>query len=385
MSVTFAAGFVAAGVAAGIKTAGGLDLALVAGDAPLAAAATFTRNRAAAPPVELSRERVGAGAVRAVVLNSGCANAATGPAGRRDAEATAGLVATSLGCRGDEVLVCSTGPIGTRLPMDRLAAAVPTLVAGLGSDPDHGLAAARAILTTDSVVKQASATAGPHRVGGMAKGAGMLRPDMATMLAVITTDAAIGAGSLHEVLLPAVEASFNSLNVDGCESTNDTVVALASGRSGPVRDPEAFSGAIASVCRSLARAMAADAEGASRVVTLRVTGARDDATARALGRAMADSSLVRAAFHGGDPNWGRLVAAMGASRLPFDPAAVAIAYAGTSVAAGGVGVPFDDGSLAPRLSGDFEVTVSVGGGPGRAEVVTTDLTPDYVRFNAERS
>jgi glutamate N-acetyltransferase/amino-acid N-acetyltransferase len=269
--------------------------------------------------------------------------------------------------------------------MDRVAAAVPGLVARLGSDEDHARAAAEAILTTDSVPKQASVSIGPHRIGGMAKGAGMLRPDMATMLAVLTTDAALEAEPLSEILAAAVETTFNCLNVDGCESTNDTVVLLASGRSGPVADRAGFSAALAGVCRSLARAMAADAEGAFRVVTLRVSGTPDDATARGLGRAMADSPLVRAAFHGGDPNWGRLVAAMGASRLPFDPAAVAISYAGTAVAAGGVGVAFDGGVLAARLAGDFEISVVVGDGPGRAEVVTTDLTPDYVRFNSERS
>lgn len=385
MSVTAALGFAAAGVAAGIKASGGPDLALVACERPAAAAATFTRNRAAAPPVVLSRERVASGPIRAVVLNSGCANAATGAGGRADAETTAHLVADALGCPDRQVLVCSTGPIGTHLPMDRVAAAVPGLVAGLGSDEDHARSAAEAILTTDSVPKQASVSIGPHRIGGMAKGAGMLRPDMATMLAVLTTDAALEAEALSEILAAAVETTFNCLNVDGCESTNDTVVLLASGRSGPVADRAAFSAALAGVCRSLARAMAADAEGASRVVTLSVSGTPDDATARSLGRAMADSSLVRAAFHGGDPNWGRLVAAMGASRLPFDPAAVAISYAGTAVAAGGVGVAFDDGVLSACLGGDFEVAVVVGDGPGRAEVVTTDLTPDYVRFNSERS
>jgi glutamate N-acetyltransferase/amino-acid N-acetyltransferase len=385
MSVTAALGFAAAGVAAGIKASGGLDLALVACDTPAATAATFTRNRAAAPPVVLSRERVAAGPIRAVVLNSGCANAATGAGGRADAETTTRLVADALGCPDTQVLVCSTGPIGTRLPMDRVAAAVPGLVARLGSDEDHARAAAEAILTTDSVPKQASVSIGPHRIGGMAKGAGMLRPDMATMLAVLTTDAALEAEPLSEILAAAVETTFNCLDVDGCESTNDTVVLLASGRSGPVADRAGFSAALAGVCRSLARAMAADAEGAFRVVTLRVSGTPDDATARGLGRAMADSPLVRAAFHGGDPNWGRLVAAMGASRLPFDPAAVAISYAGTAVAAGGVGVAFDGGVLAARLAGDFEISVVVGDGPGRAEVVTTDLTPDYVRFNSERS
>jgi glutamate N-acetyltransferase/amino-acid N-acetyltransferase len=385
MSVTAALGFAAAGVAAGIKASGGLDLALVACDTPAATAATFTRNRAAAPPVVLSRERVAAGPIRAVVLNSGCANAATGAGGWADAETTTRLVADALGCPDTQVLVCSTGPIGTRLPMDRVAAAVPGLVARLGSDEDHARAAAEAILTTDSVPKQASVSIGPHRIGGMAKGAGMLRPDMATMLAVLTTDAALEAEPLSEILAAAVETTFNCLNVDGCESTNDTVVLLASGRSGPVADRAGFSAALAGVCRSLARAMAADAEGAFRVVTLRVSGTPDDATARGLGRAMADSPLVRAAFHGGDPNWGRLVAAMGASRLPFDPAAVAISYAGTAVAAGGVGVAFDGGVLAARLAGDFEISVVVGDGPGRAEVVTTDLTPDYVRFNSERS
>lgn len=379
--MTAAQGFVAGGTAAGIKADGSMDLALVDAGRPVSAAAVFTSNTAAAPPVHLSRRHVADGSARAVVITSGCANAATGEAGMTAAQRVAELVADYLGCEPTDVLVCSTGPIGTDLPTDRVAEGLTRLRMSREGAAD----AAQAILTTDSHPKESVARGQGYVVGGMAKGAGMIRPDMATMLAVITTDARLDAGTLARSLRRAVSRSFNALNIDGCESTNDTVVLLASGMSGIEPDAQAFEEVLEGVCRDLARQMAEDAEGASRVVTIELSGADDDATALALARAIADSALVRSSFYGADPNWGRLLAAMGATRLPLDPDAVTIAYAGVVVADGGVDAGADLDLVAEKLEDDFTVSIRVGDGPGRCELLTTDLTPDYVVFNGERS
>ena len=380
MSVTAAEGFLAAGAATGIKTSGGLDLALVLAEEAVPAAGVFTRNRAAAAPVTLSRQRVAAGLARAVVLNSGSANAGTGPDGMSDAEKVTEQVGELVGASPDHVLMCSTGPIGTRLPVDRIMRALPGLVTSVTRD--GGSDAAGAILTTDSRAKTTTVQGEGFVVGGMAKGSGMLRPDMATMLCVLTTDAAVDAATLGRVLAAAVPVTFNSLNVDGCESTNDTVLLLASAQGAPATDDE-FGGAVEAACRKLAYEMAADAEGASRVVKLRMSGAPDHESARRYGRAIADSALVRSSFYGGDPNWGRILAALGACQV--DPSDVSITYEGIRVADQGFAFPFDDQKLVKLLTGDFVVDVTVGAGNGAAEIVTTDLTPDYVRFNGERS
>jgi glutamate N-acetyltransferase/amino-acid N-acetyltransferase len=380
MSVTAAPGFVAAGAAAGIKASGGLDLAVVIADEAVAAAGVFTRNRAAAAPVTLSRHRLLAGMTRAVVLNSGSANAGTGLDGMTDAEDVTGRMAELVGVDPDLILMCSTGPIGVRLPVSRMIDALPGLVGSATSD--GGSDAAEAILTTDSRAKTTVVHGEGFVVGGMAKGSGMLRPDMATMLCMLTTDAAVDAATLSLALASAVPTTFNSLNVDGCESTNDSVILLASGRGAPIAADE-FASVVESACRNLAFEMAADAEGASRVVKLRMSGAADDESARRLGRAIADSALVRSSFYGGDPNWGRILAALGACQV--EPSDVSIAYEGIRVADQGFAYPFDDQKLAKLLTGDFVVDVAVGRGDGAAEIVTTDLTPDYVRFNGERS
>ena len=385
MSVTAARGFQAAGVAAGIKTGGRLDLALVSADEVVAAAAVFTTSSTAAAPVLLSRQRVRAGRTRAVLLNSGCANAGTGGAGMEAAEVTTAMAARSLGCADEEVLVCSTGPIGPLLPVDAIIEAIPGLVSRLGGDSEHGEAAAHAILTTDSRPKQAIVEVDEAVVGGMAKGAGMVRPDMATMLAVLTTDLVAEPSELAEALQQAVAATFNCLNVDGCQSTNDTVVAMASGRSGHRVDPDELVEALRLVCADLAWQMADDAEGATKVVTIEVTGAESNESARRIGMTIADSGLVRSSFYGADPNWGRVLAAIGVAGVDVDPALVDIAYDGTEVCRGGAGVPFDEAALSRRLVDDFEVSVQIGAGPGRARIVTTDLTPEYVRFNGDRS
>jgi glutamate N-acetyltransferase/amino-acid N-acetyltransferase len=381
MSVTTPEGFLAGGWRAGIKASGGLDLAIVIAEAgPVPAAGVFTRNRAAAAPVTLSRRRLQAGRARAVLLNSGSANAGTGSAGMADAEQVTGRIAELLSNEPDQVMMCSTGPIGSRLPVDQVLQALPGLVDS--ASREGGAAAAEAILTTDSRPKTAVIRGEGFAVGGMAKGSGMLRPDMATMLCVLTTDASIGAEMLSQALSRVVPTTFNSLNVDGCESTNDSVMLLASGRGArPTQDE--FEGAVEAACRKLAYEMAADAEGATRVVRIRLIGAPDDDSARRYGRVVADSALVRSSFYGGDPNWGRILAALGTCQV--DPAGVAISYEGIRVAEDGCAHPFDDQELAKLLIGDFVIDLVVGEGTGRAEIVTTDLTPDYVRFNGERS
>lgn len=385
MSVVAAAGFRAAGIAAGIKPSGDPDMTLIAADAPVAAAGVFTTSRTAAPPVRVSREHLADGAARAIIVNSGAANAGTGQQGHDDAQEMATLTGTALGCDPAEVLVCSTGPIGGRLPMGPIRAGIGRLVPALGTDPAHGEQASRGILTTDSVPKSTVVRAAGWTVGGIAKGAGMVRPDMATMLAFLTTDAAVDSRTLTETLRAAADVTFNSLNIDGCQSTNDTVLVLASGASGVVPDREVFAAALEEACRSLALQMAADAEGASKVVTLEVSGAADDRSARRLGMAVADSALVRSSFFGADPNWGRVLAALGVAGVEIEPSTISIAYEGTTVCAAGVAAAFDDDAVSAGLKGDFTVTIGLGAGPGRATVVTTDLTPDYVVFNGERS
>jgi glutamate N-acetyltransferase / amino-acid N-acetyltransferase len=385
VSVVAARGFRAAGLACGIKPSAQLDLVLLAADQPVAAAGVFTTSLTAAPPVQVTREHVASGRARALVVNSGAANAGTGAGGVADARAMAAATADELGCDVTDVLVCSTGPIGGRLPMDRIVGAVPRLVTGLGNGDEHSSAAARGILTTDSVDKTAVVAGDGWVIGGMAKGAGMVRPDMATMLAFLTTDAVVDSRTLRDVLQAATDVTFNALNIDGCQSTNDTVILMASGASGVEPDPGEFVAAVEGTCRRLTAQMARDAEGATKVVTLEIGGAADDRSARRIGMAVADSSLVRASFYGADPNWGRILAALGACGEKVDPAAVGIAYDSTVVCSGGTSVAFDDDALSSRLEGDFTVEIVVGDGDGRSLVTTTDLTPEYVVFNGERS
>jgi glutamate N-acetyltransferase/amino-acid N-acetyltransferase len=387
MSVTGPEGFSAAGVACGIKSGGELDLCLLAADSPAKAAAVFTTNRAAAPPVLLSRSHLAAGrGVAAVVANSGCANAGTGQEGAATALGMARAVAERVGCAVEQVLVASTGPIGPTLPLDRVVAGIASAAVSLEASPAAGTNAATAIMTTDKVVKEVTVRREGFTIGGMAKGSGMIRPGMATMLGFLTTDAVVDPEDLAAPLQSAVSGSFHSLNIDGCASTNDTVVVLASGASGTRPDIAVLTEALSEACTALTEKMASDAEGASRVVVIEVVGAPDDDAARSAGRAMADSALVRASFYGGDPNWGRLLGAAGASSVMFDPADFAVAYQGVTVAAGGVAVGFDEAGLLETMAeGDLDVTVTLGSGPGRARVLTTDLTPEYVRFNGERS
>ena len=383
MSVTAASGFVAAGGVAGLKASGDPDVALVATEngLPTAVAGVFTSNLMCAAPVTVSRRHLATtnGYAVGVVLNAGNANAATGPQGEADAEATCSAVADVLGCESDQILVCSTGLIGIPLPVDKLIAAVPAVAAGLGVD--GAISAAEAIRTTDTVRKEV-AVAGPgFTVGGMAKGAAMLQPNMGTMLAVLTTDAEASPETLHEVLTAAVRYSFNVLSVDGCTSTNDTVLLFASGRNGPANH-EALAAAVATACSSLAEQMAADAEGATKVIRVSVTGAVSDEEAETAARAIANSALCKCSWFGEDPYWGRVASEIGASGAQMDPGHLQISYGGVTVARGGAPTNHDESAVAAHMAGQrIDLVCDLGLGPGRAFILTNDLTHAYVDEN----
>ena len=385
MSVTAARGFRAAGLHCGVKEDGVPDLALLAADERAAAAAVFTTSTTAAPVVEMGRQAATDGFLRAVAVVSGCANAGVGRPGREVAERITERAAELIGAPPEDVLLSTTGPIGTLLPEEPVRAGLERAVPLLSGDEAGGSAAAAAILTTDSRAKQTLRRGDGYVIGGMAKGAGMVRPDMATMLAYITTDAQVSPAALRESLTAAVEVSFNSLNIDGCQSTNDTAAVMASGLSGVEPDTDDFAALLTDACRDLSRQMVGDAEGATRVVILEISGAADDAAARHIGRVAADSALVRTSFYGGDPNWGRLLAAVGTAGCDIAPDRISIVYAGTEVARNGMPVPHDADDLYRRLEGDFTVEMAVGDGPGRAVILTSDLTPEYAIFNGERS
>jgi glutamate N-acetyltransferase/amino-acid N-acetyltransferase len=387
MSVTAAAGFVAAGGACGIKESGAADLALVAtvDGQPVPAAAVFTNNLAPAACVQISRRHLAAtgGRSAAVVLNSGNANAATGPSGVDGAERTCAVAASGLGCAAEEVLVCSTGLIGIPLPFDRIYDGLPGLVAGrtVGGGDD----AARAIMTTDTRPKVTRQTAGAFTVGGMAKGAAMLAPNMATMLAILTTDAALAPAELRVQLAAGVRDSFNALSVDGCTSTNDTVIVLASGLAGPP-EPRAFADAVAAACADLAAQMADDAEGATKVITVRITGAVDDAQARLAARAVAESQLVKCSFYGEDPYWGRIISELGTAGVAFELDRVSVAYGGVAVAVAGAPHDHDGAAVKAHLAGRrVEVHADLGLGRGSGVILTNDLSHAYIDENMRTS
>ena len=338
MTVTTPRGFRAAGVAAGLKSTGALDLALVVNDGPAhAAAGVFTRNKVKAAPVLWSQQVLTTGRLRAVVLNSGGANACTGPEGFQTAHATAEKAADALGCAPLEVAVCSTGLIGKQLPREAVLAGVEAAAAALGDDAASALAAATAIMTTDTVAKQAAHTDDTGwSIGGTTKGAGMIAPSMATMLTVLTTDAVVDAPVLDEALRAAVRVSFDRLDVDGCMSTNDTVLVLASGASGVAADPVVFTTALTTVCRDLAQQMQADAEGVTKRITVRVTGAATEDDAVTVARTIARDSLVKTAIFGSDANWGRIAAAAGYADAAVDPDRLDITVNGVLLCRGGV-------------------------------------------------
>ncbi len=382
MSVTSPLGFRAAGVAAGLKKSGLPDVAVVINDGPSAAAAgVFTANRVKAAPVLWSRQVLAGGAVRAVVLNSGGANACTGPAGFADTHRTAEHLAALLGIGAGEVAVCSTGLIGERLPLERLLAGV-TAATGQAA-ADGGIAAADAIRTTDTVGKTVTAAGAGYRIGGMAKGAGMLAPALATMLVVLTTDADLRPAVLDAALRAATATTFDRLDTDGCMSTNDTVLLLASGASGTTPDPAEFTALLTTACADLASQLQADAEGATKAITIEVTGAASEPDAVEAGRAVARSDLLKCAIHGEDPNWGRVLAAVGTTSAVFEPEQLSVAINGVWVCkSGAAGEDRSAVDLRPR---QVTITVDLAAGPHTAAIKTTDLTAAYVHENSAYS
>ncbi len=382
MSITAAAGFRAAGVAAGLKSSGEPDVALVVNDGPSRdAAAVFTSNRCKANPVLWSERVIADGRLSAVILNSGGANCYNGPDGFQTTHASADLVAELVGGSPFDVAVCSTGLIGQ--PLDR-----PLLENGIKAAADvvsaeGATAAAEAIMTTDTVAKQSVAEGDGWVVGGMAKGAGMLAPALATMLVVITTDAVAGHEDLDAALRDATKSSFDRLDTDGCMSTNDTVVLMASGASGVVSSAEDLAAAVGQVCRDLTRQLWVDSEGAHHDIEIAVRGAASESDAVEVGRAVARSNLFKAAVFGGDPNWGRVLAAVGTTSARFEPDAIDVTMNGVPVCrAGGtaLGEPSTDVDLSGR---HVLVTVDLGAGASSATIRTSDLTHDYVHENAE--
>ena len=392
VSVTAPLGFRAAGVVAGLKASGDRDVAVVINDGPSrAAAATFTSNRVKAAPVLWTQQVVQGERVRAVALNSGGANACTGPSGFQDTHLTAERLAAALGDSAGEMAVCSTGLIGERLPMDALLPAVDACVTQ--ASRGGGLAAADAIRTTDTVVKisfrraaadpEAGGDGTGYAIGGMAKGAGMIAPGLATMLCVLTTDADLPAAGLDAALRAAVRVTFDRLDTDGCMSTNDTVLLLASGASGIRPDPEEFTALLTDVCADLARQLQLDAEGAGKMIAVEVIGAASEDDAVAAGRAVARSNLLKCAIAGEDPNWGRVVSAVGTTAAQFEPDRLNVAINGIWVCRNGcAGDERSKVDMSPR---DVTITVDLSAGPNAATIATTDLTAEYVRENSAYS
>jgi glutamate N-acetyltransferase / amino-acid N-acetyltransferase len=382
VTVTAAAGFRAAGVAAGLKASGQPDVAVVINDGlSNAAAAVFTANRVKAAPVLWTQQVVSGGRVQAVVLNSGGANACTGPAGFADTHHTAERMAKALSASAGEIAVCSTGLIGERLPMDLLLPGVDAAVAAASADGGGG--AAHAIRTTDTVPKTCCVRGAGYTIGGMAKGAGMLAPALATMLVVLTTDADLDAANLDAALRQATAVTFDRLDTDGCMSTNDTVLLLASGASGKRPDAAEFAGLLTQGCDDLARSLQADAEGATKAIAVTVTGAASEDDAVTAGRAVARSDLLKCAISGEDPNWGRVLAAVGTTDAVFEPDQLSVAINGVWVCRNGAAAEDRSHvSLSPR---DVTITVDLAAGSRSATIRTTDLTAAYVHENSAYS
>jgi glutamate N-acetyltransferase/amino-acid N-acetyltransferase len=391
VSVTAANGFLAAGVACGLKNSGGLDLALVQNVGPIASAATvFTSNRCQANPVLWSKQVMSDGQVRAIVLNSGGANCYTGSQGFQTTHATAEAVADALEVSAGDVLVCSTGLIGEQLDLAKLRAGVADASTALTGDTDaaasdaSALAAARAIMTTDTTPKQSTfRSQDGWTIGGMAKGAGMLAPGLATMLVVITTDAALNPAELDTALRRATAVTFDRLDSDGCMSTNDTVSLLASGASGVTPEPDAFAAALTAVCQDLTLQLQADAEGADHDVAIEVVNAASESEAVEVARAVSRSNLFKAAIFGKDPNWGRVLAAVGTTQATFDPYNIDVSFNGVQVCtAGEPDQPRELVDLTPRA---VHILIDLHAGDTRATVWTNDLTHDYVHENSAYS
>jgi glutamate N-acetyltransferase/amino-acid N-acetyltransferase len=382
MSVTAPLGFRAAGVAAGLKSSGARDVAVVINDGPSrAAAAVFTANRVKAAPVLWTQQVVRGGRVRAVLLNSGGANACTGPLGFTDTHTSAERLAAALADSAGEMAICSTGLIGERLPMDSLLAGADAAVAG--ASRAGGVAAADAIRTTDTVAKIAFQRAGGYTIGGMAKGAGMIAPALATMLCVLTTDADVDPASLDAALRAATRVTFDRLDTDGCMSTNDTVLLMASGAAGVRPGRDDFTQALTGVCADLARQLQADAEGASKAIAIEVIGAASEQDAVTAGRAVARSALLKCAIAGEDPNWGRVLSAVGTTDAEFDPGRLSVAINGVWVCRNGSAG--DDRSKVDLRPKEVTITIDLSAGPHAATIRTTDLTVAYVHENSAYS
>jgi len=383
LSVTAPLGFRAAGVTAGLKESGQPDVAVVLNDGPSrAAAAVFTSNRVQAAPVIWTRQVVSGGRVRGVVINSGGANACTGPAGFQHTHATAEHLAAAIADSAGEIAVCSTGLIGERLPIDKLLPGVDAAVAE--ASRGGGLPAADAIRTTDTVVKIAFRRgAGGYSIGGMAKGAGMLAPALATMLCVLTTDADLDAAELDAALRSASSQTFDRLDTDGCMSTNDTVLLLASGAAGVRPEAGEFTRTLTAVCADLARQLQLDAEGATKMIMIEVVGAASEADAVTAGRAVARNNLLKCAIGGQDPNWGRVLAAVGTTDAVFEPDRLNVAINGVWVCRHGAAG--DERSKVDLTGKDVTITVDLSAGPHSAVILTTDLTAAYVHENSAYS
>jgi glutamate N-acetyltransferase/amino-acid N-acetyltransferase len=386
MSVTAAEGFVAAGCHAGIKRRK-FDMSMIATEdlQPVPCAAVFTQNKFAAPPVELDRATLKAngGKAAAIIVNSGNANAGTGKPGYKDAQLMAAATGEALQIANSHVLVCSTGIIGTPLPMEPILSAAPKLAHKLSVDGAHD--AARGILTTDHQPKEVTIKGSTFTLGGMAKGCGMIAPNMATMLAFLTTDADVPRSVMQKALKAAADATFNTLNVDGATSTNDTAMLLASGKRGKA-DHDEFANAVLAACRDLTMQMARDAEGMTRMAHLTVTGARSSEEARIAAKNIVENNLVKCSWYGGDPYWGRLMAAAGSAGVDMNVAKTFVAYGGITVAKGGVGIDHDGQTLAEHMMGDeVEIEVHLGAGHGTAKMIGIDLGPGYIKENSKTS
>ncbi|HVL89549.1 MAG TPA: bifunctional glutamate N-acetyltransferase/amino-acid acetyltransferase ArgJ [Actinomycetota bacterium] len=385
--MTLPFGFTYAGVAAGLKPGGALDMGLIVSDRPAVAAGVVTANTFQAAPIVVSKKHLRRGAARAIVVNAGNANACTGPLGIADAEAMAADTAAALGVGAEQVLVASTGVIGRRMDMPKIRTGIAAAAAALGAEP---AAFASAIMTTDTRAKIAEATAGDAAVYGIAKGAGMIAPEMATMLCFILTDAPASRSVLAAALQRASAESFNRISVDGCMSTNDCIFALANGTAGGEiierGDPReaALADAIGQVCRSLARQIVEDGEGATKVVEITVRGATSEREALVAARAIAGSVLLRCAIGGADPNWGRVLAALGTAPIPFDPHRVDVWLGGEKVAEKGAIGPGDlDKAAAAMKDRDVEVLVDMRRGRHAATILTNDMTAEYVSINGD--
>jgi glutamate N-acetyltransferase/amino-acid N-acetyltransferase len=385
-------GFRASGVACGLKAHNKLDMALVVSDLPATAAGLFTSNLVCGAPVTVSRRHLAGGAARAVIVNAGCANACTGLQGERDAETMCSLVAAEIGIRAEEVVVASTGVIGRRLPMDKIAAGIRSAMAA--NSDNGGAAAAEAIATTDTFPKTSarsiSLSTGTISIGGMTKGAGMIAPKLATMLAFITTDASLNPSDVRDLLISAADQSFNRVTIDGDTSTSDMLVLLANGASGTpllekgTDDYARFAGGLMETCRDLAQMIARDGEGATKFVTVHVSGAPDDGDAHKAARAVAESPLVKTALFGGDPNWGRIAAALGRSGVVFDPTRLAIRVDDLLLFNEGVPTDFSLKEAEDRFRQKvITIHADLGAGTGTTEMYTCDFSYEYVKINAE--